>query len=345
MNIAIIIKNMHGYAGTENIASFMSRAISQYHKVFMISLEGNENDESFYEYHFEKCFKLSSSCSRKNIQDIIKSENITKVFVISMGKLSVSFFLKNIRLFFDKKIKFFSCEHVSIKSFSIFKRFIKIIILRYYYKVICLTNTDKNVLDRFGISNVVIENPITFKSFDRVLRTKKALAVGRLSNQKGFERLLLIWSEFIKTNPEWILNIAGDGDEFKNLLNLCKLYSICDSVNLLGKVDQLDKLYQTSDLFLMTSHYEGLPMALLEAKSWSLPCIAFDCPTGPKEIIEDNVDGFLIENGDLDSFREAMDLLASDDELYFNFVHSTKFTHKKFSVDIIKEKWIISSNE
>jgi len=345
MNIAIVIKNMHGYAGTENIASFMSRVMSKHHKVFIISYEGNESDEPFYEYNYERCYKLSSLYSEGSIKNIIKEENITKVFVISMGKLSVSFFLKNIRLFFNKRIKIFSCEHVSIKSFNTFKKFIKILTLKFYNKVICLTSTDKVFFDRFLINSLVIENPITFKSFDRKSRTKKALAVGRLNNQKGFERLLLIWSNFIKTNPEWILNIAGDGEELNNLLEYCESYSISDSVNFLGKVDRLDELYQKSDLFLMTSHYEGLPMVLLEAKSWSLPCIAFNCPTGPKEIIENNVDGFLIQNGNFNSYVEAMKLLSSDDELYFDFVRSTKFTHKKFSVDIVKEKWVLLSNE
>jgi glycosyltransferase involved in cell wall biosynthesis len=90
----------------------------------------------------------------------------------------------------------------------------------------------------------------------------------------------------------------------QQLSELIKNYNIEDTVTLLGKVKDIDKYYAQSDMLLMTSRYEGLPLVLLEAKSWSLPVIAYDCPTGPREIIENDIDGFLIPVNNKELFVE-----------------------------------------
>lgn len=74
----------------------------------------------------------------------------------------------------------------------------------------------------------------------------------------------------------------------------------------------------------MTSIYEGLPLVLLEAKAWGVPVIAYDCPTGPREIIENGKDGFLIESGDHLGYIQKLNELANDDELYYSFSRNTK---------------------
>ncbi|PIJ42148.1 glycosyltransferase, partial [Tatumella sp. OPLPL6] len=135
------------------------------------------------------------------------------------------------------------------------------------------------------------------------------------------------------------LNIAGEGPLRSSLEEYIEANNLQNSVHLLGKVNNIDKYYLEADVCLMTSKYEGLPLALLEAKSFSVPCIAYDCATGPAEIIEDHIDGFIVEYGNQAQFIKKMESLR-DENLYQKFSISTSETSKKFSPLIIKNKWL-----
>ena len=102
----------------------------------------------------------------------------------------------------------------------------------------------------------------------------------------------------------------------------------------------INDYYRDSDMALMTSRYEGLPLVLLEAKSWSLPVVAYDCPTGPQEIINQGEDGFLVPMNDKATFLARMDQLASDDALFYAMSQKTKITALKFDGKQIKQSWL-----
>ncbi|HHL1955780.1 TPA: glycosyltransferase [Klebsiella pneumoniae] len=339
--IAFVINNAYSYAGTENICNFMSDCYGELYDLTIFSVSGE--GDSFYPYR--KVKKIINYKEYKNpikkIVDDVNKNNFDYVFVISMGKLSVMYSFWNVfSRFKNNDCKLFACEHVAIHSFNSIVRFLKFIFLRFYDKVIVLTDKDKTILQKWGVNSLKIANPISFKNFDRHNRTYHALAVGRLEHQKGFDLLLDIWRSFSINNKNWKLFIAGDGLLHQQLSELIKNYNIEDTVTLLGKVKDIDKFYAQSDMLLMTSRYEGLPLVLLEAKSWSLPVIAYDCPTGPREIIENNIDGFLIPINNKELFVEKMNLLSTDDECYFKLSKNTKKTSLKFDSQEIKNKWI-----
>lgn len=339
----LVIENAFSYAGTENICNFMTEVYGDSNEVSVLSLNGS--GETFYP--FTKTVRIISLENEKNkfkkTFSIINSHGVDVVFVISMGKLSLFYFLTNI-LFLKKKlrkhIKFIACEHVSISSFGFFKRLVKIIALKRYDKVICLTESDANYLARRNVKTEVIKNPADHHGFSKINRTYNVLAVGRLSFQKGYDLLIPIWKDFVKKNKNWKLQIAGDGEELENLKEMVSLMNLDESIIFLGRVKDITKYYINSDFLIMTSRYEGLPLALLEAKSWSLPCIAYNCPTGPKEIIVNNVDGLLIKQGDDNAFLHAMNILACDDETFYTYSGNTFHTSKDYSSDMIKSKWL-----
>nr|WP_249213034.1 MULTISPECIES: glycosyltransferase [unclassified Tatumella] len=233
-----------------------------------------------------------------------------------------------------------SCEHVSLASFNNIVKFLKFISLRFYREVVVLTDKDSVILSRWGVKNRVIKNPIVFRGYERTLTYKRALAIGRLSPQKGFDRLLYIWSEFVKNNKNWVLQIAGDGPELNNLKMIISKLNLEGSVALLGKVKEINELYKNSDIYLMTSRYEGLPLVLLEAKSWSLPVISYDCPTGPAEIINDGVDGYLIEDENSSEFIEKMTHLISTPGLLVQMSNNCKTSSLEFSSEKISQQWL-----
>lgn len=345
--IFIVIENAYSYAGTEKVCDFMSSALGENYEVVILSLKGD--GRTFYPY--SKAHSIISFCNaRYPLVDAVKtiiSENYdTTVFVVSMGRLSVffSFLYRFYSLFisgFNRKLrrKIISCEHVSLDSFSRHIKFLKYVSLKSYSNVIVLTEKDHVKLNSWGIKSEVIPNSLIYQNYKRVECRKVALSVGRLEYQKGFDILLRVWSEFIKKNSEWKLLIAGDGSLKQELLFLAKTLNIEDSVTFLGLVDKMDDCYKESDIYLMTSRYEGLPLVLLEAKSWGLPTIAFDCPTGPAEIISDCNDGFLIPDFNEELYLEKLNTLANDDKLREYLSDNTEMTSKKFDAELIKRKW------
>ena len=338
--IVLVIKDAYSYAGTENICNFMSECLGEQHEVTIYSLEGH--GKTFYP--FERVKKIVSfeghSNPIKSAVSSIHQEGFDSVFLISMGRLSVMFAFWNLMALKKKRFKAYACEHIAINSFSKPIKLLKWLMLRYYDQVIVLTDKDHQVFNRWNIASQQIPNPVVYKAFQRQTRSRQALAVGRLDNQKGFDLLLDIWADFSKKHPEWKLVIAGDGELRQQLHDQAAALGITNSVNFVGKVSNINDYYRESDMALMTSRYEGLPLVLLEAKSWSLPVVAYDCPTGPQEIVNHQQDGFLVAMNDKARFIESMNQLAHDDELFYAMSASTQTTALKFDGKVIKEAWL-----
>lgn len=338
--IVLVIKDAYSYAGTENICNFMSECLGEVHNVTIYSLEGS--GKPFYPFdHVKEIVSFAGHSNPiKSIVHRIHDEDFDAVFLISMGRLSVMFAFWSLLSLKKKRAKAYACEHIAINSFSKPIKFLKYLLLRYYDRVIVLTDKDHQVFSRWRIPSQQIPNPVVYKAFKRHTRTHQALAVGRLDHQKGFDLLLDIWRDFVKAHPDWTLAIAGDGELRQSLEQQASALGICDSVNFVGRVSNINDYYRESDMALMTSRYEGLPLVLLEAKSWSLPVIAYDCPTGPQEIINHEEDGFLVPMNDKATFLARMDQLASDDRLFYAMSEKTAVTALKFDGKQIKQSWL-----
>ena len=124
------------------------------------------------------------------------------------------------------------------------------------------------------------------------------VAVGRLSHEKGFDLLIMAWSEIAARHPKWRLRIYGDGPARESLERLASEH-VSGHVEFCGATCDTDLAYREADLFALPSRYEGFPNALLEAMAHGLPSVAFDCESGPNEIVRDQVDGLLVPPGDV----------------------------------------------
>ncbi|WP_241597179.1 glycosyltransferase family 4 protein [Rosenbergiella epipactidis] len=341
--IAIVIQDAYSYAGTENVCNFMTDSLGENNHIEIISLCGSGSPF----YPFNKINKINSFHDKwfKYIRIIgfLKKNKFDIVYVISMGKLSFIFMVFS-KVLLLSKIKKISCEHVSFRSFSKYIRLLKLWALKGYDEVIVLTSEDEVFLKERSVKTKKIYNPITFKNHIYKVEEKRVLAVGRLVFQKGYDDLLLIWKSFVKNNPSWTLDIAGDGELFDHLQQVRKSFGIENSVNFLGKIEDVDYFYKRADLFVMTSKYEGLPLSLLEAKSWSIPSVAFDCPTGPSEIINNSIDGFLVPPENIKLFIERLDYLAKNNEIRNEFRKKTLITSEKFAKEKIILEWLQTTN-
>jgi glycosyltransferase involved in cell wall biosynthesis len=144
------------------------------------------------------------------------------------------------------------------------------------------------------------------------LDAKVVVAAGRIGRQKGFDRLLPVWAKVAPEHPGWELRIFGGGKGIGKLRRQAEELGIAGSARVMGFTSKLHKEFSDSSLYVMSSRKEGFPMVLLEAMSVGLPVVSYDCPTGPRDIIREGVDGYVVPDGDGDALAAAMSRLMDD---------------------------------
>ena len=168
---------------------------------------------------------------------------------------------------------------------------------------------------------------------------RTVVAMGRLTRQKGFDVLLPAFRRSAEKHAGWSLLILGEGEERRSLEALVIELGLQGNVKLPGLVEDPVPILQTADLFIMASRYEGFPNALLEAMACGLAVIATDCPSGPREIVRDGVDGVLVPPNDVDALGSAMDrLMAHEPERQRLGANAMKIT-ERFGVEKIMNMW------
>jgi glycosyltransferase involved in cell wall biosynthesis len=146
------------------------------------------------------------------------------------------------------------------------------------------------------------------------LDEKVVVAAGRMGPQKGFDRLLPVWAKLAPQHPDWELRIWGGGKGIGKLRRQAEELGVADSARVMGFTQRLHEEFANSSLYVMSSRKEGFPMVLLEAMSVGLPVVSYDCPTGPRDIIREGVDGHVVPDGDADALAAAMSELMRDAE-------------------------------
>jgi len=142
----------------------------------------------------------------------------------------------------------------------------------------------------------------------------RVLAVGRHQAQKGFDLLLQAWQDVVRQLPEARLRIVGGGPLGPELVTLAKTLGIEANVEWTPPTDRIEPLYREAAVFVLSSRYEGMPLALLEAQALGVPAVAFDCPTGPREILSADT-GIVVPAEDVPALAEAMRRLLGDPAL------------------------------
>lgn len=210
---------------------------------------------------------------------------------------------------------------------------------------IVLTQQDKNQLD---FPNVVcIYNPNSFIEKYNIsnLNNKQIISLGSLIDVKGYDRLIEAWNLVSIEHPDWQLKIFGEGENRKNLEELIENRNLKDKIHLCGQTSNVLPEYEQSSIYVMSSLYEGLPMVLIEAMSCGLPIISFDCDCGPREIITDGIDGFLVEQNNIKEFANKICLLIENEQLRKEMGKNAFEKSKQFSIDKIMPQWLTLFND
>ncbi len=211
--------------------------------------------------------------------------------------------------------------------------------LRKLDRFIVLTEEDKSAWKE--LDNIVaIHNPISLKNNDiSPLTEKRVIAVGRYAYQKGFDLLLRAWKLVENQCPEWELVVYGDGDrtdyeKLRNTLgidiNRCHLNS--PTTEILNK-------YISSSIFVVSSRFEGLSMALLEAAACGLPIVSFACPCGPRDVITDGVDGLLVDKENYKELANSLIKVMNSSNLRHSMGSAILKKAEQFRLDSIAMEW------
>lgn len=219
------------------------------------------------------------------------------------------------------------------------------LIIPQYDQFVVLTEEDKNCWKE-KVPNVrCIPNILPFEKEGKAkLDSKQVIAVGRLDAQKGFDKLIEIWANIAESYPDWCLNIYGLGRDENKLKSLIDSYG-CKNIVLHNPVKQIKQKYMESSIFCMTSNYEGLPMTLLEAIGLGLPVVCYDFACGPKDIIENGVNGYIVENGDMDSFSQCLSKLMDSYQLRKRMGEQAYMLSQKYNKESVMKQWALLFEE
>ncbi len=191
-----------------------------------------------------------------------------------------------------------------------------------------------------NITPIIISNPLVFNSnVSSTNESKIVIFVGRHSHEKGIDRLLSIWNNVHQKHPDWTLEIYGKIDSSETYKKAAKQMKIDSSIRFFAPVSDIQNKYANASILVMTSRCEGFPMVLLEAMSCRLPVVAFDCPIGPRSIITNNEDGFLIEDGNSERFASQVNALIEDELLRKKMGIQAQENIQRYTLEIIMEQW------
>lgn len=212
-------------------------------------------------------------------------------------------------------------------------------ILKKFDRFICLTEEDK--LNWGKLNNIeVIPNFIEdIAAQTAPLTAKSMIAVGHLSYQKGYERLVKAWKIVADKHPDWRLNIFGGGELKDDLESLIKNVDLNNYIKIHEPTAQILREYVNNSALVLSSRYEGLPMVLLEASSVGLPLISFTCQCGPKDIIMSGYNGLLVNEGDIDGLAEAIIKVIENPELRKEMGKNSLEKSTEYNKEIIMNKW------
>lgn len=351
--ICFLSGDMSRTGGTERVTAMIANELSKkpHYKIHVLSVT-NEQMSSFFElettvYH-DAVLRQSTVNLKRDYFKVVSGirQYIKKHEIDILIEVDVICNLYTIPATRFTKTRIISWEHFNYYSNNGSKlRDVSRKLTKYFSNhIITLTEQDRqNYSQSLNVSDKVtcIYNPIQLVEAQPYnTDTKQILSVGRLTYQKGFDLLCEVAKDVLPKHPDWTWVIIGEGEDRAMLEQKIKEYHLENRLILKGNQKEMEPYYRNSSLYVMTSRYEGLPMTLLEAKSYQLPIVSFDCQTGPRDLILNEQNGYLVEDNNIPLMIEKLNKLLSNASLRKEFSSRTLVDIEKFGIDEIISKWI-----
>lgn len=350
MDILIYIDSMAPAGGIERVVSKHAYYFSKNHTVTLLT---KDNQDSFY--------ILPSRLVRKSLY-VNKDLNMNSKIARVIGVLKQAFSVKNklkknlngYQLYYCTHIrnllelymagvdmkKVILTEHGSYYGYNLVYKIIKGFLYPKCGAIVSPTLMDYYIYNSKKCNAFYIPNPLSFMCSKLEVPEKKVvLNIGRLTEDKRQAQLLYIWGAVSRKHPSWLLKIVGKGELKDELVALIKLLELNESVEIIDPVKNVEDVYLSASIFTLTSKYEGFGMVLVEAMTCGLPCISFDIPSGPKDIIKNGENGYLVREGDVKSYISRLEELMIGSEKRIKMGLSAKKSVLSLQDTNIEKKW------
>ena len=342
MNLLFLEGDMSRTGGTERMTAWLSSALSEHHKIHILSLR-LQNGGIFFPLADTVTHAVlpaeSTGGKIRGIRRYIKQNRIDTVINVDTGMGWIG-----ILAAVSTKAKVITWEHSNFYNnwksslFPYLRRFAA----RHSDAMAVLTERDRqNYMQsiRGCVPVTVMPNPAERHPYQYDSESKTILSAGLLGKIKRFELLIPIGKNVFARHPDWQWLLCGEGPERESLES-----AVCDAgleqnIIFCGSVKAMEPMYRAAAMYVLTSEMEGLPMVLLEAKSYGLPIVSFDIETGPSDIVRDGVNGYLVKSGDTDTVAEKICVLIEDAELRKKFSENAVLDMEKFDEERIVEQW------
>ncbi len=289
----------------------------------------------------------SNRCLRKSISKIVQEINPDILIGVSRFKANYVSSIKcnAIKIIECHEVRYNTISDIGIKRSLPARIFLKIHEY-FYFKtiernaniVVTLTEQDKILWKKAKRIEVIPDFSTMQICHHSDVSSKRVIFAGRLEWEKGVGRLIEIWSIVCSKHPDWHLDIYGEGRMYNTLVALIKIYK-ARNLTIHKFTPNISQEFATSSICAVTSYFEGYSLVILESLKHGVPCVAFDCPFGPRSIIIDANCGFLVDNNDIRLFAERLCFLIENEQLRKDFSKAAIQQAKKFDVDIIMNKW------
>ena len=346
MRICFLEGDMSRQGGTERMTALLANALSGQHDVFVVGLrQAGEtvffslNDSVRYTVLPEAHGKQGMLRQIRAIRRLIKTEKIDRVINVDVGMGIYGVLAAR-----GTQAKVITWEHANYynnwesKIFPYLRRFAA----RHSQAMVVLTERDReNYLTNIPRCRPVhvIPNPAESHEVVYSKESRTILSAGLLVPIKQYDKAIQVAAQVLRDRPDWKWIICGEGPERPRLEKLIRETGLSEQILLPGTERDMESRYRSSAMFVMTSRMEGLPMVLLEAKSFGLPLVSFDIMTGPSDIIADGVNGYLIPADDTSAMAEKIAGLMDDGELRERFSAESQIDMEKFSWERVMQKW------
>lgn len=350
MKICIFAINLSRSGGTEKMAVSLANELAiKGHFIQLISLESFEKpffkplpQIALQSLNLQSSkLKLQYFKAVNRLRKILKEKEIDVIIDVD-----VLLSLITIRTVRDLKTKVIAWEHYNFfaKTESKARVWARKLAARKATAVVTLTEEDVGFYKahcKCHSKIIAIPNFITSLSEKTANSEQKILlSIGHLNYGKGFDMLLKAWSLVKKADSDgWKLHIVGEGEEKENLINLCKHLQLENDLLIFPPTTEIEKHFLSASVFVMSSRREGLPMVLIEAKSYGLPIVSFSCQTGPSEIVRDNIDGFLVAPNNIIELKDKLITIMRNNILRQEMAINARKDSSRFLAKAIIDKW------